>query len=231
MPGDLGRPVVCVTSGGTTVPLERNCVRFIDNFSGGTRGALSAEEFLLVGTMAAATSRALSFGCKVILHKQLCPASAGRVMHRTHSLAAHTTCTGRLAMRSSSSTASTPFSPSPRACPAERSWSVCQCSTAATGLLTARMAATSCSRPLPEPQKLGSRGPFSGSPSRPCLNTSRYAHRRHAAQLQLGQSPMPGTSQCRTAGSQQRTHVYLCLYVVQSNMLREHLSGRPPVTL
>lgn len=46
--GKLARPVVCVTSGGTTVPLERHCVRFIDNFSGGTRGALSAENFLQV---------------------------------------------------------------------------------------------------------------------------------------------------------------------------------------
>lgn len=43
------RPIVVVTSGGTTVPLERNCVRFIDNFSKGTRGALSAEQFLQVG--------------------------------------------------------------------------------------------------------------------------------------------------------------------------------------
>ena len=34
--------------GGTVVPLERRCVRFIDNFSAGTRGALSAEEFLEV---------------------------------------------------------------------------------------------------------------------------------------------------------------------------------------
>ncbi len=42
------RPVVCVTSGGTTVPLERRCVRFVDNFSGGTRGALSVEQFLQV---------------------------------------------------------------------------------------------------------------------------------------------------------------------------------------
>lgn len=41
-------PVVLVTSGGTTVPLERNCVRFLDNFSQGTRGALSAEAFLEV---------------------------------------------------------------------------------------------------------------------------------------------------------------------------------------
>lgn len=44
------RPVVCVTSGGTTVPLEKRCVRFIDNFSGGTRGALSTEAFLKVQT-------------------------------------------------------------------------------------------------------------------------------------------------------------------------------------
>lgn len=43
------RPVVCITSGGTTVPLERNCVRFIDNFSRGNRGAFSAESFLADG--------------------------------------------------------------------------------------------------------------------------------------------------------------------------------------
>ena len=36
-------PVVLVTSGGTTVPLEKNTVRFIDNFSRGERGAASAE--------------------------------------------------------------------------------------------------------------------------------------------------------------------------------------------
>lgn len=41
--------IVCVTSGGTTVPLERNTVRFIDNFSTGTRGAASAERFLAAG--------------------------------------------------------------------------------------------------------------------------------------------------------------------------------------
>jgi hypothetical protein len=43
------RPLVCITSGGTTVPLERNCVRFVDNFSRGARGALSAEQFLAAG--------------------------------------------------------------------------------------------------------------------------------------------------------------------------------------
>lgn len=41
-----GKRVVLVTSGGTTVPLENNTVRFIDNFSAGTRGATSAEYFL-----------------------------------------------------------------------------------------------------------------------------------------------------------------------------------------
>ncbi|GMF12357.1 unnamed protein product [[Candida] boidinii] len=40
------RRIVLVTSGGTTVPLENNTVRFIDNFSAGTRGATSAEYFL-----------------------------------------------------------------------------------------------------------------------------------------------------------------------------------------
>ena len=33
------------------MPLERHCVRFIDNFSGGTRGALSAENFLEVSIL------------------------------------------------------------------------------------------------------------------------------------------------------------------------------------
>jgi phosphopantothenate-cysteine ligase len=44
-----GQRVVLVTSGGTTVPLERQTVRFIDNFSAGTRGATSAEYFLEAG--------------------------------------------------------------------------------------------------------------------------------------------------------------------------------------
>lgn len=41
--------LILITSGGTTVPLENNTVRFVDNFSAGTRGASSAEEFLLNG--------------------------------------------------------------------------------------------------------------------------------------------------------------------------------------
>ncbi|KAF2192661.1 phosphopantothenate-cysteine ligase [Zopfia rhizophila CBS 207.26] len=44
-----GRRVVLVTSGGTTVPLESQTVRYIDNFSAGTRGATSAEYFLQHG--------------------------------------------------------------------------------------------------------------------------------------------------------------------------------------
>jgi len=43
------RRIALVTSGGTTVPLEHNTVRFIDNFSSGTRGATSAEHFLEAG--------------------------------------------------------------------------------------------------------------------------------------------------------------------------------------
>lgn len=39
----LGRPVVCITSGGTATPLELNTVRSIENFSSGRRGALCAE--------------------------------------------------------------------------------------------------------------------------------------------------------------------------------------------
>ncbi|CAH0559329.1 unnamed protein product [Brassicogethes aeneus] len=42
----IGQRIVLITSGGTTVPLEHNTVRFVDNFSAGTRGAASAEYFL-----------------------------------------------------------------------------------------------------------------------------------------------------------------------------------------
>ncbi|KAK3690992.1 Phosphopantothenate--cysteine ligase cab2 [Vermiconidia calcicola] len=46
---EQNRRVALVTSGGTTVPLENQTVRFIDNFSAGTRGATSAEYFLESG--------------------------------------------------------------------------------------------------------------------------------------------------------------------------------------
>lgn len=39
-------PHILFQSGGTTVPLEHNTVRFVDNFSAGTRGSASAEYFL-----------------------------------------------------------------------------------------------------------------------------------------------------------------------------------------
>ncbi len=39
-------PISFVTSGGTKVNLEKNTVRFIDNFSTGERGALSTEILL-----------------------------------------------------------------------------------------------------------------------------------------------------------------------------------------
>nr|CAB3265058.1 phosphopantothenate--cysteine ligase-like [Phallusia mammillata] len=40
------KKLVLVTSGGTSVPLEKNRVRHLDNFSTGWRGSASAEEFL-----------------------------------------------------------------------------------------------------------------------------------------------------------------------------------------
>ncbi|KAJ1144277.1 hypothetical protein NDU88_010578 [Pleurodeles waltl] len=47
--GAESRRVVLVTSGGTKVPLESRTVRFLDNFSSGWRGAVSAESFLEAG--------------------------------------------------------------------------------------------------------------------------------------------------------------------------------------
>ncbi|CAH0479615.1 unnamed protein product [Peronospora belbahrii] len=45
----VNKCVAVVTSGGTTVPLERNTVRFLDNFSTGSRGAASVEYLLGLG--------------------------------------------------------------------------------------------------------------------------------------------------------------------------------------
>lgn len=44
-----GTRIACVTSGGTTVPLETKTVRFIDNFSSGNRGAACTEYLLAQG--------------------------------------------------------------------------------------------------------------------------------------------------------------------------------------
>jgi len=46
---EKGRRIVLVSSGGTTVPLENQTVRFVDNFSAGTRGSASAEYFIEKG--------------------------------------------------------------------------------------------------------------------------------------------------------------------------------------
>ena len=43
------KPLMIVTSGRTNVPLEKNTVRYISNFSGGNRGAHSAEVALKMG--------------------------------------------------------------------------------------------------------------------------------------------------------------------------------------
>ncbi|CRL05853.1 CLUMA_CG019097, isoform A [Clunio marinus] len=43
---DQSQNIVLVTSGGTIAPLEHNTVRFVDNFSAGSRGSASAEYFL-----------------------------------------------------------------------------------------------------------------------------------------------------------------------------------------
>ncbi|XP_054280309.1 phosphopantothenate--cysteine ligase isoform X2 [Macrosteles quadrilineatus] len=43
----INKPTTSVRkSGGTTIPLEHNTVRFVDNFSAGTRGSASAEYFI-----------------------------------------------------------------------------------------------------------------------------------------------------------------------------------------
>jgi phosphopantothenate-cysteine ligase len=59
------RKVVLVTSGGTAVPLEKNTVRFLDNFSAGTRGAASAEAFIEKGILQFMRGYAVIF-----LHRQ-----------------------------------------------------------------------------------------------------------------------------------------------------------------
>ena len=43
---DDDTPIAFITSGGTSVKLEKNTVRSIENFSTGKRGALCCEEFL-----------------------------------------------------------------------------------------------------------------------------------------------------------------------------------------
>lgn len=47
--GIASSEIVFISSGGTSVPLESNTVRSIENFSTGTRGARSAEQFMKAG--------------------------------------------------------------------------------------------------------------------------------------------------------------------------------------
>ena len=47
--GSKEKHLVFITSGGTSVPLEKNTVRSVENFSTGTRGSRSAECFLKAG--------------------------------------------------------------------------------------------------------------------------------------------------------------------------------------
>ena len=64
--------VAFVTSGGTSIPLEKNTVRSIENFSTGRRGALSAESFLREGYHVVFLTRAGSlqpFQCRVTLQQ------------------------------------------------------------------------------------------------------------------------------------------------------------------
>ena len=46
---DYNKPIAFITSGGTSIKLEKNTVRSIENFSTGGRGAKSAEYFLRKG--------------------------------------------------------------------------------------------------------------------------------------------------------------------------------------
>ncbi|CAK9090838.1 Phosphopantothenate--cysteine ligase CAB2 (Coenzyme A biosynthesis protein 2) (Phosphopantothenoylcysteine synthetase) (PPC synthetase) [Durusdinium trenchii] len=60
--------VALITSGGTTVPLEVNTVRFIDNFSTGTRGALCTQD-------------EMRFVCFVLFRISLRFVAVGRLEH------------------------------------------------------------------------------------------------------------------------------------------------------
>lgn len=69
--GANSTPVVVITSGGTRVPLERNAVRYLDNFSTGSRGALSAEFFLAQGYAVIFVQRTGSLSPFAVRHPEL----------------------------------------------------------------------------------------------------------------------------------------------------------------
>jgi len=67
------RKIALITSGGTIVPLEKNTVRYLDNFSGGGRGSASAEYFIASGYAVIFLYRRHSlqpYGRHFLLHKQ-----------------------------------------------------------------------------------------------------------------------------------------------------------------
>ena len=68
---DYARRIACVTSGGTTVPLERNTVRFIDNFSTGNRGAASLYDSADGGGVAAGGEQAAGRAAVELLRRML----------------------------------------------------------------------------------------------------------------------------------------------------------------
>jgi phosphopantothenate-cysteine ligase len=80
----IGRCVAVVTSGGTTIPLEKNTVRFIDNFSTGSRGAASVEYLIRLGYAV------------IFLHRPGCVMPFSRhfqVRHRQPYSSIHNDCT------------------------------------------------------------------------------------------------------------------------------------------
>ena len=77
----LSSSILHPQSGGTTVPLEHNMVRFVDNFSAGTRGSASAEYFLAQGYAVVFLHRRFSlepfsrhyrYGAPLVVVQRLC---------------------------------------------------------------------------------------------------------------------------------------------------------------
>jgi phosphopantothenoylcysteine synthetase/decarboxylase len=60
----VNKCVLYLQSGGTAIPLEHNTVRFVDNFSAGTRGSASAEYFLEENYAVIFIYRLVSLQCK-----------------------------------------------------------------------------------------------------------------------------------------------------------------------
>lgn len=99
--------VVLVTSGGTLVPLEQNTVRFVDNFSTGTRGAALAENAIDTGAYVIfmhRTGSAVPFLRRVasVVAKQPGGASAATSFNSFATLAALSTTNADISTKDSS---------------------------------------------------------------------------------------------------------------------------------